>query len=49
MYYKVIKSNLAFNEAIDSFKNGNIIRLGYSIFNPKEVNINKLQFSIEQI
>lgn len=49
MYYKAIKSNLTFNEAIDSFNNGNTIRLEYSIFNPKEVNINELKFSIEQI
>lgn len=49
MYYKAVKSNLTFNEAIDGFKNGNIIRLEYNIFDPKEVNINELKFSIEQI
>ena len=49
MYYKAIKSNLSFNDAINSFKNGNIIRLGYSIFDPKDMNIYNTKFSIDQI
>lgn len=49
MYYKTIKSNLTFNEAIDSFKNGNIIKLKSLIFDPKDININEVKFYIEQI
>ena len=49
MYYKAIKSNLSFNEAIDSLKNGNIVRFDNSLFNPKDMNINDFKFSIEQI
>ena len=49
MYYKAIKSNLSFNDAINSFKNGNIIRLGHSIFDPKDMNIYNTKFSIDQI
>ena len=49
MYYKAIKSNLSFNDAINSFKDGNIIRLGYSIFDPKDMNIYNTKFSIDQI
>ena len=49
MYYKAIKSNLSFNDAIDSFNNGNIIRLGNSIFDPKDMNIYNTKFSIDQI
>lgn len=49
MYYKATKSNLSFNEAIDSFNNGNTIRLGNSLFNPKDININDIRFSIGQI
>lgn len=49
MYYKAIKSNLSFNDAINSFKDGNIIRLGNSIFDPKDMNIYNTKFSIDQI
>ena len=49
MYYKVIKSNLSFNEAIDSFNNGNIIRLENRIFNPKDININNIRLYMNQI
>ena len=49
MYYKAVKSNLSFNDAINSFKDGNIIRLGYSIFDPKNMNIYNTKFSIDQI
>lgn len=50
MYYKVTKSNLSFNEAIDSFIHGyNIIRLGDWILNPKDINIDDITFSINQI
>ena len=49
MYYKAIKSNLSFNDAINSFKDGNIIRLGHSIFDPKDMNIYNTKFSIDQI
>ena len=49
MYYKAIKSNLSFNDAINSLKDGNIIRLGNSIFDPKDMNIYNTKFSIDQI
>ena len=49
MYYKVTKSNLSFNEAIDSFMYGYIIRLGDCILNPKDINIDDITFSINQI
>lgn len=49
MYYKAIKSNLTFNEAIDSFKDGNIIRLDEIIFDPKTMRINEIRFSMDQI
>ena len=49
MYYKVIKSNLSFTEAIDSFNDGNIIRLENRIFNPKEININNIRLYMNQI
>lgn len=49
MYYKAVKSNLSFNDAINSFKNGNIIRLGYNVFDPKDMNIDNVKFSIDQI
>lgn len=49
MYYKAIKSNLSFTDAINSFKDGNIIRLGYSIFDPKDMNNYNTKFSIDQI
>ena len=49
MYYKAVKSNLSFNDAINSFKNGNIIRLGYNVFDPKDMNIDNIRFSIDQV
>ena len=49
MYYKAIKSNLSFTDAINSFKDGNIIRLGNSLFDPKDMNIYNTKFSIDQI
>ena len=49
MYYKATKSNLSFNEAIDSFMYGYIIRLGDYILNPKDINIDDITFSINQI
>ena len=49
MYYKATKSNLSFNEAIDSFMYGYIIRLGDWILNPKDINIDDITFSINQI
>ena len=49
MYYKAIKSNLSFTDAINSFKDGNIIRLGDCILNPKDINIDDITFSINQI
>ena len=49
MYYKAVKSNLSFNDAINSFKDGNIIRLGYNVFDPKDMNIDNVKFSIDQI
>jgi hypothetical protein len=49
MYYKAIKSNLSFNEAINSLKDGNIIRHEDILFNPKDMNIKDFKFSIEQI
>ena len=49
MYYKAVKSNLSFNDAINSFKDGNIIRLGYNIFDPKDMNIDNIKFSIDQV
>lgn len=49
MYYKAAKSNLSFNEAIDSFMYGYIIRLGDCILNPKDINIDDITFSINQI
>lgn len=48
-YYKAIKSNLTFNEAIDSFKDGNIIRLDDNILDPKTIKINEIRFSMDQI
>ena len=49
MYYKATKLNLSFNEAIDSFMYGYIIRLGDWILNPKDINIDDITFSINQI
>ena len=49
MYYKATKSNLSFNEDIDSFMYGYIIRLGDWILNPKDINIDDITFSINQI
>lgn len=49
MYYKSIKKNLSFNEAIEEFKKHNIIKNDFNVYDPKEVNIEELKFSIEQI
>lgn len=50
MYYKTVKKNLSFSEAIEEFKRHNIIKNdAFSIYDPKEVDINELKFSIEQI
>lgn len=50
MYYKTVKKNLSFNEAIEEFINKhNTIKNDFSIYDPKEVNIDELKFSIEQI
>jgi hypothetical protein len=51
MYYKVSKSNLSFNEAIEAFKNKNVIRNGaYGIkYDPSEVKIEDLKFSVNEI
>ena len=50
MYYKVSKSNLSFNEAIEAFKNNNVISDEWSnIYDPKEKSLDGLKFSIEEI
>ena len=51
MYYKVSKSNLTFNEAIEAFKNKNVIRNGaHGIkHDPSEVKIEDLKFSVNEI
>ena len=49
MYYKTVKKNLSFNEAIEEFKKHNIIKNDFNVYDPKEVDINELKFSIEQI
>lgn len=51
MYYKVSKSNLSFNEAIEAFKKKNIIRNGSCghVYDPSEVNLKELKFSLEEI
>ena len=49
MYYKTVKKNLSFNEAIEEFKKHNIIKNDFNVYDPKEVDINELNFSIEQI
>ena len=49
MYYKTIKSNLTFNEAIDSFKQRNIIRCGSKVIDPSKTSIDSVQFSIDEI
>ena len=51
MYYKVSKSNLSFNEAIEAFKNKNVIRNGVygSKYDPSEVKIEDLKFSFNEI
>lgn len=49
MYYKAIKTNLTFNEAIDYFKRGNIIRLKDKIADPNNVNIDDMRFTVNQI
>ena len=49
MYYKTVKKNLSFNEAIEYFKKNNIIKNDFDVYDPKEVDIDELKFSIEQI
>lgn len=50
MYYKVIKNNVSFNDAIEAFKNKNVIKDEYSnIYDPNEKDLNDLKFSIDQI
>ena len=51
MYYKTIKSNIPFKEAIDCFKNGNTIQYKDrpNVINPNEVKLSDIKFSIEQI
>jgi hypothetical protein len=51
MYYKVSKSNLSFNEAIEAFKNKNVIRNGvHGIkYDPSEIKIEDLKFSVNEI
>jgi len=51
MYYKVSKSDLSFQEAIWAFKNKNIIRHGNCghVYDPSEVNLKELKFSLEDI
>ena len=49
MYYKTIKSNLTFNEAINSFKQRNIIRCGSKVIDPSKTSIDSVQFSMDEI
>lgn len=51
MYYKVVKSNLSFNEAIEAFNNKSIIRYGWwgAVYDPSKVNIKNEKFPLEQI
>ena len=50
MYYKVVKNNVSFNDAIEAFKNKNVIKDEYSnIYDPNEKGLNDLKFSIDQI
>ena len=51
MYYKVSKSNLSFNEAIEAFKNKNVIRNGVdgNKYDPSNVKIEDLKFSFNEI
>lgn len=51
MYYKVSKSDLSFNDAIEAFKKKNIIRNGSCghVYDPSEVNLKELKFSLEEI
>ena len=51
MYYKVSKSNLSFNEAIEAFKNKNVIRNGIdgNKYDPSNVKIEDLKFSFNEI
>lgn len=50
-YYKTIKNNISFSEAIDAFKNGQIIKYGpyFYVINPSEVNLKDIRFTIEQV
>ena len=52
MYYKVSKSNLSFNEAIEAFSNKNIIRRGMygtSPYDPSTSKLENFKFSLEEI
>lgn len=49
MYYKAIKSNLTFSDAIDHFRNGYVIRLGSKVQDPNNMSIMDLKFSIDEI
>lgn len=49
MYYKTIKSNLTFSDAINHFRNGYVIRLENDVIDPNNVNIMDLKFSYDQI
>lgn len=51
MYYKVSKSNLSFNEAIEAFKNKSVIRNGIygNKYDPSNVKIEDLKFSFNEI
>ena len=51
MYYKVSKSNLSFNEAINAFHQKNAIRRGVygTVHDPSTTKLEDLKFSLEEI
>lgn len=51
MYYKVSKSNLSFNEAINAFHQKNSIRRGLygTVHDPSTTKLEDLKFSLEEI
>ena len=50
VYYQVVRENMNFEEAIEAFKKGTIIRYKYSEpLDPKIKDIEKIGFTIEQI
>jgi len=51
MYYKVSKSNLSFNEAIEAFHQKNTIRRGVygTVYDPSTTELEDLKFSLEEI